>query len=86
MNKLTEEYITSKNWYKSTWQNGNIKFIYKEFSMAEHGFFISLAINFSNFYCKIVEGSHESDDVLFHGYLKTEQDFDYLWSLLEFSN
>ena len=82
--KLTEEYIISKGWEKSTWINGNLGFIHKKFNLEEDSFFIELKINMYDFYSSIIEEDNHDKQMIFRGYLKTEFDLDKIMELLEF--
>jgi hypothetical protein len=83
--KLTEEYIISRGWVKSTWFNNHLGFIHKKFNMVNDSFYIELKINLYDFYSSIVEeNNHLGTQIIFSGHLKTESDLDKIMELLEF--
>ena len=80
---LSEEFIVSKGWKKSTYINGYVDYIHRRYNIENDDFFIELKTA-PDGYCKIIEEDMFDKTSVFIGYLKSNEDLETIMRLLEY--
>ncbi len=78
---MTEEYIISKGWEKSTWINGHVGYIHKKWNLTDDQFYVEMKV-FGNDVQIVEENDRGDTEQVFTGILKTNDDLDAIMRLL----
>jgi len=80
---LSEKFITSKGWVKSTWYGEhNINYIHKKFNLTDDSFYIEMSVRGED--VEIFEEDNQDRQCIFRGILKNNEDLEKIMGLLEF--